>query len=279
MWRRRVPALSGGVVLMEERNLLAQFTGDSGGQRLQADQSNLPSPSPTLGLCLGSEQELPDHGRAAQRAQAAACPCPCPSTSRLPFACPRVSVVVPGRPAAAPPQAGIVETRDRGALSDVLPRRPSVAAAAGVPNLEPIYLTTTTTPTIREQCRCDASSLCARVMRGLAGDLDRARAQVALLTCENESLRHRLKRAVAGATETAAPSAAAAPSTTRRLHAAGGLRCRACRVRPATVVLLPREHLCLCARCSVACRHDPAIACWVCRGAAERAGHPPAAPR
>ena len=115
------------------------------------------------------------------------------------------------------------------------------------------------------QERCDACGLGAQLLRGLAGDLDRARAQVALLTCENESLRYRLKRASAAEAPTASPST--------RLHGTS-LRCRSCRVRPAKVLLAPREHLCLCGRCT----DDAAAACPVYR-AAVGTGPAEAAPR
>jgi hypothetical protein len=251
-----------------EQDLLARFTGDSGGQRLQCQSPQSP-PSPTLSLCVGFDEEQRIH-----QAGSNVVACSCPSSSGAPFLSRLVSVVVPGHPATAPlhqrrptdlpaacagarPQtAG--PTRGPGSWSDALPPRPSMAA---VPCLQPVGSTTSTR---LEQCRCDASSHCMQLMQGLDGDLDRARAQVALLTCEKESLRHRLKRAVA--------LGAAAPSTTARLQGAG-LRCRSCRVRPATVLLVPREHLCFCRRCS----DDPAVACWVCSAAAGLSV-PPAAP-
>ncbi|KAL6643253.1 hypothetical protein ACP70R_021434 [Stipagrostis hirtigluma subsp. patula] len=247
-----------------ERDLLSQFTGDGAQRPLVQDRR--PPPDPSLSLRVGSEEEQRHeplaatiHGHVPQRAQAAATVVAPPPPSRVPAAC-RVasSVGEPGctpprqRPdlpagATAPPPAHV----PRASYGRLAPQRPPPGAA--VPDLQlPVVGPAAARPEHRDAC-----GLCARLLQGVASDLDRARAQVALLTCENESLRYRLMKRDA---------AAAAPAT--HPHGAG-LRCRACRVGPATVMLVPHDHLCLCARCSHAARRDPAIACPVCRAAAE----------
>lgn len=175
-----------------------------------------------------------------------------PTTARAPFASDRLaSVVVPGYPMSQRRHnlragAGAGALAQAGQTQTPAPRRPPTVAQ--VPTLQLLA-----GPTGPGEERCEACGLSAELLRGLSSDLDRARAQVALLTCQNESLRSRLKRAAAEVT-TAAP-AASSPHL--------DLRCGACRVRPATVVLVPREHLCLCGHCSEAF-HD-AVACPVCR--------------
>ncbi|KAL6883322.1 hypothetical protein ACP4OV_010736 [Aristida adscensionis] len=149
-----------------------------------------------------------------------------------------------------PPPATYVPRSLYGRLALAPPPRPPGAA---VPDLQ-LRVVAPTTPEHRDAC-----ALCARLLQEAASDLDRTRAQVALLICENESLRYRLKRAAA---DEAASGGGGAGSV--------GLRCQSCRARPATVVLVPRNHLCLCAGCSAAGRDDTAMACPVCRDAVGR---------
>jgi hypothetical protein len=116
-----------------EQDLLARFTGDSGGQRLQCQSPQSP-PSPTLSLCVGFDEEQRIH-----QAGRNVVVCSCPS-SYAPFLSPLVSVVVPGQPVTAPLQrrrptdlpaacagarpqtAG--QTLGPGSWSDALPPRP-----------------------------------------------------------------------------------------------------------------------------------------------------------
>ncbi|TVU38024.1 hypothetical protein EJB05_11371, partial [Eragrostis curvula] len=62
------------------------------------------------------------------------------------------------------------------------------------------------------------------------------------------------------------------PGAVVQLQLGGAPPSAACQDRPATVLLEPREHLCLCGPCTDACCYDPTIACWVCRDAVLRAG-------
>ncbi|TVU41015.1 hypothetical protein EJB05_14503, partial [Eragrostis curvula] len=62
------------------------------------------------------------------------------------------------------------------------------------------------------------------------------------------------------------------PGAVVQVQLGGAPPSAACQDRPATVLLEPREHLCLCGPCTDACCYDPTIACWVCRDAVLRAG-------
>ncbi|TVU02308.1 hypothetical protein EJB05_52217, partial [Eragrostis curvula] len=87
-----------------------------------------------------------------------------------------------------------------------------------------------------------------------------------------------LHAAPARASTSASPAVAGRGSSGRAsqillpLQLGGAPPSAACQDRPATVLLEPREHLCLCGPCTDACCYDPTIACWVCRDAVLRAG-------
>lgn len=253
------------------RDLLSQVTGDGVRQRQQGGQDPRPPPSPTLRLRLVSAEERQSRAHATTRPRAvgharrkAGAPTPAAddivaplaTSSRAPFPPDRLaSVVVPGYPMAERRRnlrAG-AGARAQACQPTCAPHLPPTTALVPILQLAG--------PTVEaagpsQQESCDACGLSAQLLRGLSSDLDRARAQVALLTCQNESLRSRLKRAAAAA-EPADPAASPAHLD---------LRCRACRVRPAMVMLVP-QHLCLCCHCSAACRDGAAAACPVCRAA------------